>query len=132
MKQIIVSAPKIPRLLWWLLIFWVLTVGLVSGSSLLGKAQFAGNRLAQLHFNSCILPCWIGITPGQTRLSQAVASVKFVFHDTQFSNFDDNSTLFTTITDNTYGYKFELEALSPNVNHDKDPIVETILIENLN
>ena len=52
---------------------------LVVGARLMGSAQPAPQRLAQLHLTDCALPCWSGITPGETSYAEAAERVRAVY-----------------------------------------------------
>ena len=54
----------------------------ISAAMLIGRAQPLPERVALLHLNDlCKLLCWIGITPGVTTYTQALAIVQQVYGD---------------------------------------------------
>ncbi len=52
---------------------------LIIGARTIGGALPMPERLAQLHLNDCALPCWLGITPGETNYADAVAQIKATY-----------------------------------------------------
>jgi hypothetical protein len=46
---------------------------------LIGRAKLIPDRLAMLHLTDCQIPCWIGITPSKTTISQAKAYIDAVY-----------------------------------------------------
>jgi len=52
----------------------------ISAAMLIGRAQPLPEPIALLHLNDmCKLPCWIGITPGVTTVSEAIQSIANVY-----------------------------------------------------
>ena len=52
----------------------------ISGALLIGRAQPIPERVAVLHLGDiCALPCWIGITPGKTTLSEAQGFIEKIY-----------------------------------------------------
>ncbi len=44
-----------------------------------GSAQPPSEAIQALHLTDCILPCWLGITPGKTHFDEAVQRVSAVY-----------------------------------------------------
>jgi hypothetical protein len=74
----------------------------VSSSALIGRAQPIPERVAALHIGDlCALPCWIGITPGVTRLYDAQRILNKVFNVDHLT-YDSVSSTYTIVnSDNT-------------------------------
>lgn len=69
-----------------LLVIFTVTI---SGSVLIGHVQPLPEPMAVLHLNEmCALPCWIGITPGKTRLGEARQIVADVYNHGRPLTFD--------------------------------------------
>ena len=62
--------------------------GLIFAARELGNHQPPSAALAQLHLTDCALPCWLGITPGQTTLIEAVRRVTAAYPQTSPSIID--------------------------------------------
>jgi len=69
------------RLLIYSLTLYGVVLILGSGAVLLGRVQPIPERFAMLRFNDCAPPCWIGITPGQTTLEEAVVQINDTFRE---------------------------------------------------
>ena len=61
----------------------VVFAALIYGARWLGNVQPPKAALAQLHLTDCTLPCWLGITPGQTQFAEAVERVSAVYPQSQ-------------------------------------------------
>src|SRR5258708_8351111 len=79
---------------WFLILLGV--VGLATGAVvLIGRQQPPPSSVILLHLDECRLPCWIGIVPGETTVSEAgryiqavygsQAGIELVGNDTQYS-----------------------------------------------
>ncbi len=67
------------RLAGWVAALMVVCALLIVSARLIGAMQPAPLRLAQLHLTDCVLPCWLGITPGETSYTEAAARVRAVY-----------------------------------------------------
>jgi hypothetical protein len=56
-----------------------MTILLVGGSVMLARRSPVPRRIELLHLDVCEFPCWIGIVPGETTLSQAEARLHEVY-----------------------------------------------------
>ena len=54
----------------------------IFAARMIGSTQPPSPALAQLHLTDCTLPCWLGITPGQTTLVDAVRRVTAAYPKT--------------------------------------------------
>lgn len=55
----------------WVLIIYFTCLALIYLARLLGQVQPLPSNMAMLHLSDCVLPCWIGIVPGKTKISEA-------------------------------------------------------------
>jgi hypothetical protein len=67
------------RLAAWIALLVLVLCGLIATAHLSGNTLPAPERLAQIHLTDCALPCWLGITPGETRYEEAVRRVTAVY-----------------------------------------------------
>ncbi len=54
----------------------------IAAAVAIGRAQPPPIRLTQLHFQDCVAPCWIGITPGETNAAQVNQHLMQTFNST--------------------------------------------------
>jgi hypothetical protein len=76
------SLSSAPIFVWMVVGICLLTitfVALMYGAQALGSRLPPRAALAQLHLTDCVLPCWLGITPGQTRFTDAVERISAVY-----------------------------------------------------
>jgi hypothetical protein len=100
---------------------------LITAALLIGRAQPVPDRLAMLHLNDCARPCWIGITPGVTRLDEAYRRVEQVFADPLYhlSKAQGSNGVTYTIReakDENLEFSVQIFSLQP-------PLVATILLQ---
>lgn len=88
------------RLLIRLTIFcWLFFMPCIAAAVAIGQAQPPAVRIAQLHFNDCAAPCWIGIIPGETDADQVNGYLMQTFNltKTPLSNSVNRYQWFTII-----------------------------------
>ncbi len=51
----------------------------IFGARLIGQMQPPSDELAGLHLTDCALPCWLGITPGETSYEAAVQRISTAY-----------------------------------------------------
>jgi hypothetical protein len=61
---------------------WLFFMPCIAAAVAIGQAQPPAVRIAQLHFNDCLAPCWIGITPGETSAAQVNQKLMQTFNST--------------------------------------------------
>jgi hypothetical protein len=69
------------RLLSFVLGLTIITSLLMGVLLLLGRAEPIPQRIEWLHLTDCALPCWSGVTPGVSSLSDAVAHIDAALPD---------------------------------------------------
>src|SRR5579871_2579767 len=82
------------------LIIIFIAAAAITGAIFIGRQQPTSNRAAFLHLNDCELPCWIGIIPGKTTLTEAENRIRQTYESIpgyQLSQIDNTFT-FTNLT----------------------------------
>jgi hypothetical protein len=80
-------------------------VTLTTGAIMIGHAQPLPERIAMLHLNDCLPPCWAGITPGVTTLKEANTRIKQIFLNSQFRVISDSQS--TGLRGTTIAYEIQ-------------------------
>lgn len=107
---------------------------------LIGHTQPIPERVAMLHLDMCLHPCWIGITPGVTTLDEAYQRIKQVFPESHYKvvgppacciiqDLADSQLEFTVQFETTNEYVVDDIALSLNEIYTDDqwmPVDKTI------
>lgn len=73
------------RLLKWVVLTWCCLSLITSAVIGIGRGQPPSDGLALLHLDECELPCWLGITPGQTPWDAAKQMIMDAYSDAQYS-----------------------------------------------
>jgi hypothetical protein len=60
-------------------IWFVLITSIAGIAVIVGRAQPSSEHVSQLHLTHCVLPCWIGIVPGKTRMDEAFRRLTEVY-----------------------------------------------------
>ncbi|HLY25248.1 MAG TPA: hypothetical protein VKQ72_02840 [Aggregatilineales bacterium] len=60
----------------------ILLTASIGGVNAFEQAQPVSDRLEMLHLTDCVVPCWIGIVPGKTRMNDALQRIKEVYGNT--------------------------------------------------
>src|SRR5690606_7961956 len=80
------SRPMMQKLLLYALAIFTVCAFFVGGAQWVGARQPQPALVEGLRLTECALPCWIGITPGQTTMEQAYTRLAEAFHYTRTGN----------------------------------------------
>jgi len=113
-----------------LLVIFTVTI---SGSVLIGHVQPLPEPIAVLHLNEmCALPCWIGITPGKTRLGEARQIVADVYNHGRPLTFDPLHDAVDIVMPHGWTLDIGFDDWPSSQNNDANRIVSKIHISNWN
>ncbi len=118
------------RLLRWTVLLCFLVASLSFGVFGVASHQSVGPHLEALHLSDCHLPCWIGVTPGQTRIEEARAQILTYFpHDLPETNLLSRTAWSVRVRESDFTVYLIAQPDTDGHSLDPDPVIDAIVLE---